>query len=209
MTIRKSAEERKTEIIEAALGLADALGPDRLTTEAIAEKVGLTQPGIFRHFPTKQAIWVGAAERIAQLMTEGWQAALAGREDPAGRLEALVLAQFRIIETTPAIPAILFSRELHADNDMLRQTFLGLMRKFQTALTAEFQRGQTSGRFRSDLEPEDAALMLIGLIQGVAIRWSLGGRPRPLIEEGKRLLAAHLRLFAVGAMDMLNLETME
>ncbi|MCA1299191.1 TetR/AcrR family transcriptional regulator [Stappia indica] len=209
MTIRKPAEQRKTEIIDAALGLADALGPDRLTTEAIAEKVGLTQPGIFRHFPTKQAIWVGVAERIAQLMGEGWQAALANREDPAGRLEALVLTQFRIIQTTPAIPAILFSRELHAENDMLRQTFLGLMRKFQTALTAEFQRGQASGRFRPDLEAGDAALMLIGLIQGVAIRWSLGGRTRPLAEEGGRLLAAHLRLFAAGALDMLNTETME
>lgn len=209
MTIRKPAEERKTEIIDAALGLADALGPDRLTTEAIAEKVGLTQPGIFRHFPTKQAIWVGVAERIAQLMGEGWQAALAGREDPAGRLEALVLTQFRIIQTTPAIPAILFSRELHAENDMLRQTFLGLMRKFQTALTTEVQRGQASGRFRPDLEAGDAALMLIGLIQGVAMRWSLGGRTRPLAEEGGRLLAGHLRLFAVGALELVNSETME
>lgn len=209
MTIRKPAEERKTEIIDAALGLADALGPDRLTTEAIAEKVGLTQPGIFRHFPTKQAIWVGVAERIAQLMAEGWQAALAGREDPAGRLEALVLTQFRIIQTTPAIPAILFSRELHAENDMLRQTFLGLMRKFQTALTTEVQRGQASGRFRPDLEAGDAALMLIGLIQGVAMRWSLGGRTRPLAEEGGRLLAGHLRLFAVGALELVNSETME
>ena len=59
--MRKSAQERKAEILATALRLADELGPDRLTTAAIAEAVGLTQPGIFRHFPTKQALWQAVA----------------------------------------------------------------------------------------------------------------------------------------------------
>ena len=53
MLNRKSAEDRKTEIIEALLGLADRIGPDRLTTNDIAREVGVTQAAIFRHFPTK------------------------------------------------------------------------------------------------------------------------------------------------------------
>lgn len=32
-----------------ALRLADELGPDSLSVEAIARAVGLTQPGVFRH----------------------------------------------------------------------------------------------------------------------------------------------------------------
>ena len=54
MAVRKPAPERKAEILEATLRLADELGPDRLSTEAIARAVGLTQPGIFRHFPTNR-----------------------------------------------------------------------------------------------------------------------------------------------------------
>lgn len=65
MQARKSADSRKTEIVTAMLRLADELGPDRLTTLAVANAVGLTQPGIFRHFPTKQDIWLAVAAQIS------------------------------------------------------------------------------------------------------------------------------------------------
>lgn len=55
--IRKSAKERKVEIVEATLRLAAEIGPDRMTTEALAKEVGISQPSIFRHFPTKGHIW--------------------------------------------------------------------------------------------------------------------------------------------------------
>ena len=50
---RKSARERKSEIVEAVLVLAAEVGPDRLSTEALASAVGISQPGIFRHFRKK------------------------------------------------------------------------------------------------------------------------------------------------------------
>ena len=59
---RKSAEQRRTEIVEATLNLADELGPDRLSVEQVAQRVGITQPAVFRHFSTKKLLWnaVGA-----------------------------------------------------------------------------------------------------------------------------------------------------
>lgn len=35
---------------------------DRLTTGAVADAIGLTQPAIFRHFPTKQAQWAAGGK---------------------------------------------------------------------------------------------------------------------------------------------------
>ena len=61
MLQRKPAEDRKTDIVEALLRLADQIGPDRLTTNDIAREVGVTQAAIFRHFPTKAELW--SAER--------------------------------------------------------------------------------------------------------------------------------------------------
>ena len=47
------------------------------------------------------------------------------------------------------------------------------------------------------LTPEDAAVLLTSLVQGMAIRWSLGARNFSLIGEGKRLLDVQLRLLTV------------
>ena len=204
MSVRKSAAERKDEIINAVLDLADEDGPDRLSTEAIARRVGLTQPAIFRHFPTKRDIWLGVAEKISSVMQVNWRRALGNKEEAEDRLRSLVLAQLELIQSTPAIPAILFSRELHAENDALRQAFLGLMNTFSKTLSVEFRRGQEDGSFRGDLKPEDAALVLIGLIQGLAIRWSLSRRAFVLTEEGARLLDIHMLFFRNPTQDVLN-----
>lgn len=202
MRHRKSGDERKIEILEAALRLADDLGPDRLTTDAIAREVGLTQPGIFRHFPTKQAIWDAVVATIADRMVAGWRAVLDRPENPIDRLKGLIIAQLRLIESTPAITAILFSRELHARNDMLRQAIFKLMGAFHAAVASEFAQAQESRQLRRDLAADDAAFLLIGLVQGLAVRWSLSGRSFTLTDEGARLLNLQIGAFEALASDL-------
>lgn len=201
MIIRKPAEERRAEILEAALRLADELGPDRLSTEAIARDVGLTQPGVFRHFPTKQAIWEAVTGAITDRMVEGWNAVFDRGGQPVDRLRGLILAQLRLIQSMPAIPAILFSRELHAKNDLLRKTVFHLMGRFHKAIAGEIAGAQEGRAFRRDLDPDDAAFLLIGLVQGLAVRWSLSGRSFGLANEGARILEIQIGLFSVPSTD--------
>lgn len=192
---RKSADQRKGEIVATTLRLADELGPDRLTTQAIADAVGLTQAAIFRHFPTKQVLWRAVAAALAEMMTTAWLTELAGNTEPEQRLIALIRVQLRQIEANPAIPAILHSQELQTENTELRRSFLALMIRFQGLLVAELSSARAAGTMRLDIEPEDCAVLLISLVQGLAIRWSLSSRPFGLEAEGARLLGEQLRLF--------------
>lgn len=192
---RKSANDRKAEIVATTLRLADELGPDRLTTQAVADAVGLTQPAIFRHFSSKQVLWLAVADTIAEGMAAAWERDLASKTDPLERLVALVLVQFRQIEANPAIPAILHSRELQTENADLRQRFGTLMKRFQSQLRSELTQAREIGQIRSDLAPEDGAVLLISLIQGMAIRWSLGNRAFALADEGARVLDAQIAMF--------------
>ncbi len=192
---RKPAEDRKAEIISATLRLADELGPDRLTTLAVAQAVGLTQPGVFRHFRTKQDLWHAVALHIAEKLTGGWQEVLATTTTPDARLTAYLRVQLHHIAANPAIPAILHSRELATENAPLREVFMGLMAEFQALLVAELEAGERQSVFRPGLVPKDAAILLIALIQGLAIRWALGQRAFALEEEGARLLECQIDLF--------------
>jgi AcrR family transcriptional regulator len=198
MLRRKPAEDRKAEIVEALLALADRIGPDRLTTNDIAREVGVTQAAIFRHFPTKAELWSEAGEVIAARMTEAWQQALASETSPKARLRALVAAQLRQIETTPALPAILHSRELNVDNADLRDRFRGLLAVYQGHLVATLEGMVADGSMTRQVRPQDAAALLTSHVQGIAIRWSLGSRGFALQAEGLRLLDVQLALFACG-----------
>jgi len=197
--VRKNAVTRKAEIVATTLRLADELGPDRLTTQAVADAVGLTQPAIFRHFPTKQSLWQAVAEMIDATMTQAWQSALADSSLPLDRLAQLIRAQLRQIEANPAIPAILHSRELQAENADLRGRIRSLMLRFQGRLRAELSAARDAGLIRGDVDPDDGAVLLISLVQGLAIRWALGNRSFALESEGARLLDVQLTLLGADA----------
>ena len=148
MKSRKPAETRKAEIIAVALRLADKLGPERLTTNAIANALGLTQPAIFRHFPTKQDLWEAVAARVGTKMETGWKKAREGGSSPIDKLCALITAQLRLIQASPAIPAILFSRELHTKNKGLRAAFFALMDRFRRLIDGLLPIFHVGHRFR-------------------------------------------------------------
>ena len=198
MRVRKSADTRKAEIIDTTLRLADKLGPDRVTTEAIADAVGLTQPGIFRHFPKKQDLWEAVAARVGTMMEAHWKKAQNSDAPAMDRVRGLIGAQLRLIQSTPAIPAILFSRELHTKNKGLRTAFFGLMSRFHRLIAGLVAQACAAGELRDDLDPDDAAYLIIGLVQGLAVRWSISGRNFDLTEEGNRLLELQLKGLAFG-----------
>jgi AcrR family transcriptional regulator len=202
--VRKSAEERKSEIVETTIRLADKVGPDRLATEQIARALGLTQAAIFRHFPRKQDLWEAVAARIGEKFQQRWGAAERTNSDPIIRLRVLVLAQLKLIQSTPAIPAILFSRELHVENQLLRLLFWELMKQFHRRIERLLDTAQGQGRIEADINPADAAFLTIGLVQGLVLRWSLSGRDFDLTVEGERLLDVQLKTFGAPVTDAID-----
>ena len=203
MSGRQSAEERKAQIVAEVLRLADEIGPDRLSTTDVARAIGLSQPAIFRHFPTKGALWLAVAGDIADRLQSYWAAAEAGATGPHERLKALIGAQLSAISETPALPSILFSRELQVDNQALRDVFRGLLGAFQGRLVAVIRDLQAAGDLKRDVIPEDVAILLTSLVQGVAIRWTLGARGFALVPEGLRLFDVQMELLRAkeGACD--------
>lgn len=194
MPRRKPAEDRKADIVAATLSLADRIGPDRLTTNHVAREVGVTQAAIFRHFPTKADLWAAVGDALSQRLTLAWDEALAANGTPAIRLRTMIRTQLQQIEGCPALPAILHSRELGVDNAALRESCRSLVVRFQGHLAANLQVLAEAGVLRSDLPPEDAAALLVFLVQGLAIRWTLGARNFALVDEGLRLFDLQLAL---------------
>ncbi|MGQ7793570.1 TetR/AcrR family transcriptional regulator [Faunimonas sp. B44] len=193
---RKSAEVRKNEIVDAVLALADRGGPDRLATGTVAEAVGLTQPALFRHFPTKQAMWGAVVERIRADMELRWRAASAQPVPPLDALRGIVAAQLGLIRDVPAIPSILFSRELHAENPAMRAMFRALMARFHRRLSLLLAEAQKAGEIDRAVDPADLAFLVMTIIQGLTMRWSIADRAFDLVGEGLRLLDVQLAAFA-------------
>ncbi len=194
MSERKSAETRKLEIIQTVLKLADTVGADRLSASMIAREIGISQPAIFRHFPGMKDLWLAVAEQIENSMKKKWDRVLDQNNSALDRLKLLLLTQLQYIQTVPAVPGILFSRELHAGNKTLRLAFSGIMLALHRRITQLIIEGQQSGCFQAKQTPEDSAFIMIGFVQGLALRWSISGKSFNLVEEGERLLEIQINI---------------
>ncbi|RME14683.1 MAG: TetR/AcrR family transcriptional regulator [Alphaproteobacteria bacterium] len=194
---RKRAVDRRAEIVETALRLAAEVGPDRVTTQRLADAIGITQPAIFRHFPSKAAIWEAVAERIVADLAHAHrhgQESVAGK-DPLDRLRHLVTHHFHHISKNPAVPAILFSSELHAAHPELREKFAALLAERRAGFAAMLREAEAAGLHRAGLVVEDAAHLVMATIHGLSARWILEGRGFDLVEEGGRIVSALVESF--------------
>ncbi|PCJ07417.1 MAG: TetR family transcriptional regulator [Rhodobacteraceae bacterium] len=195
-TLRKSAKDRKAEIVETAIRLAGEQGPDRVTTQALADAIGISQAAIFRHFPTKAEIWLAVGKSITGpiVQLENY----AATPDPFTLLQDLMERHLRQIALNPAIPAILFSRELHAENDALRRHFESVMAARLASLARMIDQAQQTGQLKAAIASADLAALLLASIQGLAMRWSLENRSFDLTAEGGRLIRVLLIGFWSG-----------
>ncbi|MBM7168130.1 TetR/AcrR family transcriptional regulator [Streptomyces sp. G44] len=78
--VRMSAEERRESVIRAAVVEFARGGYHGTSTEVVARRVGVSQPYLFRLFPSKQAIFLAASLRCCQEITEVFRRAAEGLE---------------------------------------------------------------------------------------------------------------------------------
>src|SRR5215210_8361406 len=77
-TTRKTADERREEILVVALEEFGEHGLDGTSTDTIARKAGISQPYLFRLFGTKKELYLESVRRCLRETLELFQDAAAG-----------------------------------------------------------------------------------------------------------------------------------
>jgi AcrR family transcriptional regulator len=88
MASRSTAEERREDVLQAALIEFASGGIDGTSTDAIARRAGISQPYLFRLYPTKKALFVAAVERTFERVRQVFRDAAEGLTGMAAK-EAL------------------------------------------------------------------------------------------------------------------------
>jgi AcrR family transcriptional regulator len=83
-----SADERRELVLEAAVAEFAARGLAGTSTEDVARAAGISQPYLFRLFPTKKALFLALVERCFQRIADAFTAA-AGDKTGKEALEAM------------------------------------------------------------------------------------------------------------------------
>ncbi|MFP3991160.1 TetR/AcrR family transcriptional regulator [Streptomyces sp. E11-3] len=164
MAARARSEERRAEIVRAALEVIAERGYRGASLGAVAERVGLTQQGLLHHFPTKAALLVAVLEERDQ-----WDAVPA-REWRLDLLASLVdynAMRPGIVQTFSALLGESVT-DGHPARDYFTDRYTTVRASMATVLRAEY-----GDRLPSGLTPEQAAPLLVAVMDGLQYQWLL------------------------------------
>lgn len=190
---RLPAEERQEEIIKAAVELAGEHGVDNVTTQDMANAVGITQGAIFRHFPSKDMIWLAVVHWVRGRLMSVVDLAASQGSDPLDSLEKMFFAHLGFVEKFPAIPKLVFTDQLLKKNPKIRQLVRGILADYEEKVCRLLNQAKAQHLVRQDLDEHSAAAMFIGLIQGLVMRVSIIEARKSLVAEGKLIFPLFLQ----------------
>jgi AcrR family transcriptional regulator len=97
---RKSAEERREDVLRAALDVFAEHGLSGASTDEIARRAGISQPYLFRLFRTKKELFIASVERCFAETLETFERAAEGKTGEEA-LEAMGTAYGELIRSNP------------------------------------------------------------------------------------------------------------
>jgi TetR/AcrR family transcriptional regulator len=187
------ADERRAVTVESVVELASSQNPSQITTAAIAKHMNLTQGALFRHFPSKEAIWQAVMEWVAERLLARIDRAAQGIESPLMAMEAIFMSHIEFVSEHPGVPRMMFGELQRAESTPAKRMVQILIKQYSERLHHLIEKGKTNGELSPTLDAEAAATLFIGTIQGLVMQSLLAGEVGRMHQDAPRVFAIYCR----------------
>jgi AcrR family transcriptional regulator len=186
------AAERRALCVQTVLQLAFERNPAEITTGAVAARMGICQAALFRHFPTKDALWEEVMQWATGELYAALEAAAAKNDAPPNALERIYHTHLTFITGNPGVPRILFVELQNPAGSRAREIAREMLSRYARLLEELIASGIESGFFDESIDTRAAATMFIGMIQGQVMQAMIDDAC-PLNRQSEKLFGLFLR----------------
>ena len=187
------ADERRAATVEAVINLAAEQNPSDITTTAIAQRMGLTQGALFRHFPTKDAILEAVMTWVAERLLSRVDRAAQNVTSPLAALEAVFMAHIDFVSEHPGVPRMLFGELQRPGETLPKRMVQTLIQRYGERLRHLLERGKAIGELDANLDIETASVSFIGSIQGLVMQSLIAGDAARIRRDASGVFAIYRR----------------
>ncbi|MCH2507026.1 MAG: TetR/AcrR family transcriptional regulator [Dehalococcoidia bacterium] len=170
---RQSTSERQLQIIEATQNLITSKGMEFVTIDAIAEKVGLTEGAIYKHFRSKREILTLLIDSIEQNLMETLVNSKQVGDSSLDHLGRILVAHLNDVEDRRAVSFIIISEAIAFDGIFMSDRVSLMLNNYLDFIKNVVDEGIKDRSIRPDVDIGAAANTFLGMIQIVATLWSL------------------------------------
>jgi TetR/AcrR family transcriptional regulator len=188
-----SADERRAMTVQVVLAIAAEQDPGDITTAAIAERMQVTQGALFRHFPSKDAIWGSVITWVTEQLMARIERSAVGMESPTAAMQAMFMAHIDFVSEHPGVPRMLFGVLQRPGPAPAKKMAQRLLEMYSERLHGLIERAKTLGEANATLDTRAAALLFIGSIQGLVMQSMMSGDVLHIARNAPGVFAVYLR----------------
>jgi TetR/AcrR family transcriptional regulator len=193
---RLPAEERRAAVLDTACRVFSRGTYHGTTTAEIARAAGVSEPILYRHFPSKRDLYLACIDEMFRRTYARWEEALVAEPNPAEWLGAIGRAFLEWKEQRGLISNLWLQSLAEASEDpKIRGHVRNHLRKLHAYIADVIERSQEQGGINRDRDPDAEAWIFlgVGLIAAAGLR--LGG----LLEDDLSQIRASRRRWLTGS----------
>ena len=194
----KKHEERQADIVQGTIDLCAEEGVGKITTQGIANKIGVAQATIFKHFKSRDDVFAAVLRWLSGQMFKTIEGEFTTNTSASQRLQTILTKQLNFANKNRALPRILFSDRLHSDSSILKNIVQNVLQRYIEALTKLIEEGQQAGEFSADINALQAAQHIAASLQGTLMRWSINDFNFDLPAQAEFLYQFNLSMLTAG-----------
>ncbi|HAU28095.1 MAG TPA: nucleoid occlusion factor SlmA [Alteromonas australica] len=157
---------RRAQILQALAGMLETNAGQRITTAKLAEKVGVSEAALYRHFPSKARMFEGLIEFIEETLFTRINKIVNEEKDSAARCQLILHLILGFAEKNPGITRILNGDALMAEQDRLRARIAKLYERLETQMKQVLRERKLREGKTLSAEEEVIANLMICYVDG-------------------------------------------
>ena len=174
MTPRVAPEERRSQIVEAAIRCFARTGYHGTSMDDIVAESGLSKGTLYWHFKNKQALFLAMVEASFEGMAQTFEQTVSGGGSASERLRNVVALTTEMVVNEKQLADLFmdFWAESRRD-EALNQYFRDLYRPYIEMLVELIEQGVESGEFRQ-VATETVAPVIAAIFDGLLVQAMIG-----------------------------------
>jgi TetR/AcrR family transcriptional regulator len=173
---RLPASERRAVVVDTACRVFARCSYRGATTAEIAREAGVTEPILYRHFESKQALYFACIDEAWARVRRAWEDAVEAEDDPRAWMAAMAGAFFDFGEQRSAVASLWMQALTESgDEPEVRKFLRRHLREVHEFVAGVLRRCQEAGAVPPDRDPRAEAWIFVAVGLLIAVTGRLGG----------------------------------
>ena len=172
---KQSTEIRQDQIKKAVLDIIYTDGLKNLSTRNLANRIGMSEASIFRHFNTKQDIILAIIKDVQNDFIGPLRTIANSDADPKERLGLFLCQSVKYLVMNKGITMLMFSEASHNNDDALKRILLQIFNNQKILVSKIMMDGIALGIWDESTPVENLAMLYMGIPVSLNIELVLSG----------------------------------